>query len=1164
MGLFGDIPGRRSTLRRANPRQFHRTLFAAVEMLEQRLVLSADIADPHLLFAPDTPLDYVERFQHHEHDEMEISEFRLADRWQSTATDGTGGAGPIGSPIIVTWSIVRDGVPIQGFAGEAASASNLVGTFRGIYGIFHDPGDTDFQGEAWFEAIEASFDRWSDVSGVTYVYEPNDDGASFAFSSGVVGVRGDVRVGGHRIDGNSGTLAYNFYPDTSDMVIDTADSFYTNTASNSLRLRNVVTHEAGHGLGLAHVESNNASFLMEPFINLSFDGPQLDDILGAHRGYGDANEPGSGNDSATTATGLGAINPGQTVEIGTDGPDTFVAANDVDFVSIDDDSDVDYYSFNVSAGSELDVLLTPLGPTYNEGPQNGSQSAYATGAFSDLSVQIVAPDGSTILAAADNTGLGGSEAINDLALSAAGTYYARISGANNAVQLYQLELTVSQTQQTPGVTITQSNGSTNVSESGATDSYSIVLDSAPAADVTITIAPGSQLSTSPASVTFTPQNWNTPRTVTVSAIDDGDVEGNHTGTLTHTAASADPDYDAISVDNVTVAIGDNDSYGVSIVESNGATSVAEGGNTDTYTIVLDAAPAADVIVTMTNADGQLSTNLTSVTFTPGNWSTPRTITVAAVDDGDVEGDHNGTITHAVTSNDTNYQGISTASVRASITDNDSTPGVSVTQSNGTTSVSEDGNTDTYSVVLESAPTADVTVNVQPDGQLSTNKSQLTFTPQNWSTPQIVTVSAVDDGDVEGDHSGTITHTATSGDLNYNGIPIADVDVSIADNDDDGDSTPTLYFTLQSRASAGGLLVQNEDIVAFDGENFSILFDGSDVGLAGLAIDAFDMINDTDILLSFSARSGSVDDSDIILFRATSLGENTAGSFYWYFDASDVGLTRSGEDVDAVTLLDDGSLLISTVGNGGVPGLSFRDEDIIRFMPTALGSRTRGSFSMFLDGSDANVGLSQRGGEDIDGLAVADGDLYLTSAGDFSVPGLSGADDDVFVFDADAGVYDTDLFVNFTSNDLRGLDFAGTAGTAGLGLGDGFGALGRGILTRGLESIDGSELQHPEDENADQAQQPGIFVFQLSGLTTGTDNPVQDRAAADERLVIASPGVANWLDTDDDEDDPSADRDERDAEWGYRADLLAEDAAVNRLFANEDLLEELAHAGRLGK
>ena len=41
----------------------------------------------------------------------------------------------------------------------------------------------------------------------------------------------------------------NFFPNNGDMVIDTGDNFYNSTGSNSLRLRNVLAHEAGHGVG---------------------------------------------------------------------------------------------------------------------------------------------------------------------------------------------------------------------------------------------------------------------------------------------------------------------------------------------------------------------------------------------------------------------------------------------------------------------------------------------------------------------------------------------------------------------------------------------------------------------------------------------------------------------------------------------------------------------------------------------------------------------------------------------------------------------------------------------------------------------------------------------------------------------------------------------------
>ena len=67
-----------------------------------------------------------------------------------------------------------------------------------------------------------------------------------------------------------------------------------------------------------------------------------------------------------------------------------------------------------------------------------------------------------------------------------------------------------------GVTITESGGSTNVTEGGATDTYTVVLNSVPSANVTISFNTGSQLQ-SIGSITFTPANALTPQTVTVTA-----------------------------------------------------------------------------------------------------------------------------------------------------------------------------------------------------------------------------------------------------------------------------------------------------------------------------------------------------------------------------------------------------------------------------------------------------------------------------------------------------------------------------------------------------------------------------------------------------------------------------------------------------------------------
>jgi predicted extracellular nuclease/glycerophosphoryl diester phosphodiesterase len=108
------------------------------------------------------------------------------------------------------------------------------------------------------------------------------------------------------------------------------------------------------------------------------------------------------------------------------------------------------------------------------------------------------------------------------------------------------------------VTIAQSGGTTNVTEGGATDTYTVVLDRQPTANVTIAINAGTQLNTSSNSLTFTSANWNVAQTVTVTAIDDATFEGTHNGTIAHVATSTDASYNGLAIGSVTASITDNE------------------------------------------------------------------------------------------------------------------------------------------------------------------------------------------------------------------------------------------------------------------------------------------------------------------------------------------------------------------------------------------------------------------------------------------------------------------------------------------------------------------------------------------------------------------------------------------------------------------------------
>lgn len=107
-------------------------------------------------------------------------------------------------------------------------------------------------------------------------------------------------------------------------------------------------------------------------------------------------------------------------------------------------------------------------------------------------------------------------------------------------------------------------------------------------------------------------------------------------------------------------------------------------------------------------------------------------------------------------------------------------GVVVTETGAGTSVIEGGGGDTYEVVLGAAPTADVTVSFATGDQLQPIAS-ITFTPEDWFVPRVITVQAVDDGLREGPHLATITHTASSTDPRYDGIAVVPVVVEIMDN-----------------------------------------------------------------------------------------------------------------------------------------------------------------------------------------------------------------------------------------------------------------------------------------------------------------------------------------------------------------------------------------------
>ncbi len=214
----------------------------------------------------------------------------------------------------------------------------------------------------------------------------------------------------------------------------------------------------------------------------------------------------------------------------------------------------------------------------------------------------------------------------------------------------------------------------------------------------------------------------------------------------------------------------------------------------------------------------------------------------------------------------------------------------------------------------------------------------------------------------------------------------------------------LFFSVNRSTEINGLRTKDEDILATDGHEVVRCFDGSDVGMSRLEIDGFAFLSPNRILLSVTrpftvdadhalpGLQGDIDDSDVLLFEATRLGEVTRGWFSIYLDGSDVGLDTDDEDVDAVSVNENG-LIISTTGNFETEDLRGKDEDLIQLTNGRYGSDSSGTWKMFFDGSRS--GLSTRSGEDINGASAAFHDaLFLTTREQVDVGSTVGQGHDI--------------------------------------------------------------------------------------------------------------------------------------------------------------------------
>ena len=201
-------------------------------------------------------------------------------------------------------------------------------------------------------------------------------------------------------------------------------------------------------------------------------------------------------------------------------------------------------------------------------------------------------------------------------------------------------------------------------------------------------------------------------------------------------------------------------------------------------------------------------------------------------------------------------------------------------------------------------------------------------------------------------------------------------------------------------TAGSVAADDSDIVRYDPDtnSFTMYFDGSDVDLTtnGEDVDAIGLTADGDLLISttggFRVNGSSLRgaDEDLLVFYATSLGDNTAGTFARAFDGSDVGLADGGaEDVNA-TALDaaTGDIYLTTRGDYDANGFAGSIADVFVCSPSSTGDNTACTFSLYWSGSSFGVASNNAVDGlfvDIQSMGAADADSQPTAV---SLSGLS--------------------------------------------------------------------------------------------------------------------------------------------------------------------------------
>ncbi len=217
----------------------------------------------------------------------------------------------------------------------------------------------------------------------------------------------------------------------------------------------------------------------------------------------------------------------------------------------------------------------------------------------------------------------------------------------------------------PGIDVSPTAG-LQTSQAGATATFSVVLDTQPAANVTVGLSSSNPdagtISTS--QLVFTPQDWNIAQSVTVTGVNDFVDEGNLAYTIVMApAVSADPIYNGFVASNVNVINVGTMHAGFNVTPTTGL-QTSQAGATATFIVNLTSKPLADVVFALLSSLLSAGTvSPATLTFTAQNWNIPQTVKITGVNDQRADGNVPYTIINQpAVSSDPKYNKLTPADV----------------------------------------------------------------------------------------------------------------------------------------------------------------------------------------------------------------------------------------------------------------------------------------------------------------------------------------------------------------------------------------------------------------------------------------------------------------------------------------------------------------------